>query len=194
MTLGESSFSPQVELLRILIAGKTEEINQYQYQLDTFIKKYPDTPMAEYAKTLLTASREWQASQDKSKGVQYVKSLEEPHYFAMVYKKSENLGNIPVNALERFNKEYFRDLGLRTSNLLLNDDYIITLVADLPRVSSAIEYVRTFNDKLPGMSELRNHKFHNFVITKDNFDIFYRTKGLDEYIYFFEKNYPQENQ
>jgi tetratricopeptide (TPR) repeat protein len=194
MEIGENSFSPQVELLKILIVGKTEDISQYQFQLDNFIKKYPATPTGDYAKTLLTASRDWQKSQDKSQGVQYVRSLEEPHYFALVYKKSENLGNLATTTLERFNKEYFRDLGLRTSNLLLNDDYIITLVADLPRVSSAIEYVRKFNEKLPGMSELRNHKFHNFVITKDNFDIFYRTKGLDEYIFFFEKNYPQESQ
>ena len=70
---------------------------------------------------------------------------------------------------------------------------MITLVADLPRVSSALEYVYTFTEKLPGFVELRNHKFDNFVITKDNFDIFYRTKGLDEYLYFFEKNYPLEN-
>ncbi len=190
----ESSFTPQIHLLKILIVGKTEDISQYQYQLDEFIKKYPGTPTGEYAKTLLTASKEWEKSQDKSRGIQYVRSFEEPHYFALVYRKSENLGNLATTALEKFNRENFREWGLRTSNLLLNDEYIITLVADLPRVSSAIEYARVFNEKLPSIMELRNHKFHNFVITKDNFDIFYRTKGLDEYIFFFEKNYPQESQ
>jgi hypothetical protein len=44
------------------------------------------------------------------------------------------------------------------------------------------------------MTPLGNYNFHNFVITKDNFDIFYRTKGLDEYIQFFEKNYQAQNQ
>jgi len=75
----------------------------------------------------------------------------------------------------------------------LNDDYTLTLVADLPRISSALEYIKTFNEKLSTLNELRNHKFHSFVITKDNFDIFYRTKGLDEYLQFFEKNYPAED-
>ena len=68
----------------------------------------------------------------------------------------------------------------------------MTLVDGLPRVSSAIEYVKTFNEKLATLTELRNHKFHSFVFTKDNFDILYRTKGLDEYLQFFEKNYPKE--
>lgn len=192
--LGETSFVPQLELLKILIVGKTEDISQYQYQLGEFSKKHAETPIGTYAKTLLEASHEFQKNQEKRQGIQYVRSLEEPHYFVMVYKKSENMGNRPSAVLERFNQNYFKELKLRTSNLVLNDDYIITLVAELPRVSSAIEYVRTFNEKLPTFTELRNHKFNNFVITKDNFDIFYRTKGLDEYLYFFEKNYPSETQ
>jgi len=193
MEYGKNAFSPHLELLKILIAGKTEDINQYQYLLGEFIKQYPETPIGNYAKTLLEASREWQKSQDESRSVQYIRSLEEPHYFVLVYKKSEEMGNTASATLERFNQKFFADLQLKTSNLALNDDYIITLVADLPRVSSAIEYVRTFNEKVSTLSELRNHKFNNFVITKDNFDIFYRTKALDEYIYFFEKNYPQED-
>jgi tetratricopeptide (TPR) repeat protein len=194
MALGETSFTPQLELLKILIAGRTEDINQYQYLLNAFIVKYPSSPSADYAKKLLATSRDFVKNQEKQKGIQYIRSLEEPHYFVIVYKKSENIANKASSTLEKFNDSYFRELKLKTSNLVLNDDYIITLVADLPRVSSAIEYVRTFNEKLPTLPELRNHKFHNFVITKDNFDIFYRTKGLDEYIYFFEKNYPADNQ
>ncbi len=193
LRLGETSFSPQLELLKILIVGKTEDINQYQYQLDQFSKKYPDSPAGQYATKLLEASREFLKKKEQRLGVQYIRSFEEPHYFVLVYKKSENIGNKASIALEKFNATYFADLKLKTSNLELNDGYIITLVADLPRVSSAIEYVYTFNEKLPGLIELRNHKFDNFVITKDNFNIFYRTKGLDEYLYFFEKNYPLEN-
>jgi tetratricopeptide (TPR) repeat protein len=191
---GETSFTPQLELLKILIAGRTEDINQYQFLLDEFVKKYPTSPSSEYAKTLLTTSREFVKNQEKMKGIQYIRSFEEPHYFVIVHKKSENIGNKASSALERFNNTYYSELKLRTSNLVLNDDYIITIVADLPRVSTAIDYVQTFNEKLADMRELRNHKLNNFVITKDNFDIFYRTKGLDEYIYFFEKNYPARNQ
>jgi hypothetical protein len=47
---------------------------------------------------------------------------------------------------------------------------------------------------MSSLTELGNHKFDTFVITKDNFDIFYRTKGLDEYLKFFETNYPAEIQ
>jgi hypothetical protein len=98
------------------------------------------------------------------------------------------------SALAKFNTDNFKDLKLKTSNMVFNDMYTLTLVADLPGISTALDYRKTFNEKLPVLTEFRNHKFHNFVITKDNFDILYRTKGLDEYLKFFEKNYPAEIQ
>lgn len=192
LLLGETSFVPNLALLKVLVIGDTEDISQYQFALDEFSKKYPESNLAEYAKKLLQASKDFQLSQEKRQGIQYIRSFEESHYFIMIYKKGEKI--FASAALERFNDQNFKDLRLKTSNLVFNDDYTLTLVDGLPRVSSAIEYFQTFNEKLSTLAELRNHKFYTFVITKDNFDIFYRTKGLDEYIQFFEKYYPAENQ
>jgi len=194
LNLGSTSFTPNLTLLSILIAGKTETVSQYQYLLDDFIKKNPDTEVGDYAKKLLEASRQFELNQEKKKGIQYIRSLEEPHYFVIVHRKEEKLSDAASIALEKFNEANFNDLHLRTSSLELNDEYALTLVAELPRVTVALGFIQTFNTKVSSLAELRNHKFDTFVITKDNFDIFYRTKGLDEYLQFFEKNYPKENQ
>lgn len=194
LSLGQTSFAPNLTLLNILIIGKTENITQYQASLEEFIKTNPDTEVGDYAKKLLEASRNYQLNQEKQKGIQYIRSLEEPHYFVLVHRKEEKLSDAASIALEKFNEANFSDLHLRTSNLDLNDTYALTLVADLPRITAALDFIQTFNGKVASFSELRNHKFNTFVITKDNFDIFYRTKGLDEYLQFFEKNYPKQNQ
>ena len=47
--LGKTEFTPTLELLRILIVGQTEDINQYQYQLDQFIKDNPESEIGAYA-------------------------------------------------------------------------------------------------------------------------------------------------
>ncbi len=191
--LGQTTFTPSIELLKILIVGKTEDVAKYQYLLDELTKNYPETEAAAYAKKLLETSRNYQLKREQQKGIQYIRSLEEPHYFVMVYRKDEDMTSVASVVLEQFNRDNFKDLKLKTSNLLLDDIYTLTLVDELPRVSSALEYAKTFSEKLSTLNELRNHKFQCFVITKDNFDIFYRTKGLDEYIQFFEKNYPTED-
>lgn len=190
--IGASAFTPTLQLLEILIVGKTDDISKYQYQLGEFVKVNTGTDLGAYAQKLLDASRQVQEAKTLRVGIQYIRSLNEPHYFVMIYRNDENLGNLPTLTLEKFNTDNFRDLKLKSTNMVFNPENTMTLVDGLPRISAAIEYVKTFNEKLATLTELRNHKFHSFVITKDNFDILYRTKGLDEYLQFFEKNYPKE--
>ncbi len=192
-TEGETSFTPSLQLLRVLIIGETEDISKYQYELDHFIKTYPDTQPAEYAKKLLASSHNFQEVQEKKKGIQYIRSFNETHYFVLLYKRADKLDEMITSALAYFNSGHFDDLKLNITNLNFNDEYSLAFVSDLPNVSTAIEYYRTFSQNVRSISEFRNQKFDNFVITKDNFDIFYRTKGLDEYLEFFEKNYPSKN-
>jgi TolA-binding protein len=194
LDLGETSFNPTLKLLEILIIGKTEDISKYQYSLQEYIKAYPDTEQAQYAQKLLDASRQFVDAEEKRKGIRFLSSFEEPHYFVLVYPQSDDISEVTAAALEYFNESYFDRLGLKTSQLALNDQYAITFVSDLEGKKAAIEYFQTFIENLPGITDLRNHKFDNFVITKDNFDIFYRTKGLNEYLRFFEKNYQTKNQ
>lgn len=193
LALGETSFSPNVELLKILIVGKTEDISAYQYQLGEFVKRYPETEVTPYAQKLLGASKTFQQTQETQKGISYIKSFEESHYFVIVSLQSEKMGDQITAVLENFNASNFKDMDLKTSSLTLNDQYIITMVSELPRISYALQYYKAFIEKLPEFTALQDHKISTFVITKDNFDIFYRTKGLDEYIKFFEKNYNPGN-
>jgi hypothetical protein len=67
------------------------------------------------------------------------------------------------------------------------------MVSEFSGQMKAMEYYRAFTEKQQTNAELKNHKFNIFVITKDNFDIFYRIQGLDEYKQFFEKYYRTEN-
>lgn len=191
---GETSFNPTLQLLQILIIGQTEDLTKYQYALQEFIKAHPDTEQAKYAGKLLDASKEFVEAEEKRKGIQYIPSFDEPHYFVLVYPKSEGIDEQSVSALESFNKSRFSQSQLKTSHLELNDDYALTFVSDLQDKKTAMDYFQTFSENAKAMAALRNHKFDNFVITKENFDIFYRTKGLNEYIRFFKKNYQTENQ
>ena len=193
LALEKTSFHANLELLRILITGKTENISQYQFALDKFMKDYPASEVTPYAQKLLETSRDYQLRQEKEKGIQYIRSFEEPHYFVLVSSRDSKIESAASEILESFNTSYFKDLNLKVSTLILNDTYTLLLVSDLPRISSALEYYKTFTEKRSTFTGLKDYKFSNFVITKDNFDIFYRTKGLDEYLQFFEKNYHPEN-
>ncbi|HEU5145848.1 MAG TPA: tetratricopeptide repeat protein, partial [Chryseosolibacter sp.] len=194
LAMGETVFTPSLRLLQILIIGKSEDIGRYQYALQEYIKTYPESEQAQYAQKLLEASREFEKEQEKKRGIQYSTDLDEPHYFVLVYKRSDDIAELTAAALEYFNESYFGRVKLNTSHLVLNDQLAITFVSDLQSRKAAVDYFQSFTENLPTIPDLGNHKFDNFVITKENFDIFYRTKGLNEYLRFFEKNYQTKNQ
>jgi tetratricopeptide (TPR) repeat protein len=193
-TEGETTFTPQLELLEILITGKTEDITQYQFQLTEFIKKYPDSELKSYAANLLASSKKLLERTEKAKAIRFVNSLEEPHYLIIVYKTENALTDQFTQVLENFNNQSFKGKNLKTSNLKFDDTQSITFVSEVPDRTMAIDYFEKLRLHLTNLNSLANYKFDTFVITKDNFQIFYRTKALDEYLTFFDRNYQTKNQ
>jgi tetratricopeptide (TPR) repeat protein len=194
MKEGETNFSPQLELLKILITGKTDDVSRYQYELGEFIKKYPDSSLKPYADELLAASKSLIAKQEKAKGIQYNTAQTGPHTFIIVYNTTDRLTNMVATTLEKYNDNDWPSLKLNTSNLIFNDEKTITLVAEFTNRAAALSYFDKFLAQIAASKPLSNYKFYSFVITKDNFQILYRTKALDEYLTFFDKNYQKQNQ
>ena len=193
LQIGETGFTPQLELLKILMTGKTEDVTQYQFELETFIKKYPAESSKEYATQLLATSKALLEKIERAKGIQYSANLSGTHYFITVYKEADKITNPVVDALEKFNAMVWNKLKLTTSNLALNEK-IVTMVVEFPDRETALSYFDKFLAQLSNTKPFSNYKFYNFVITKNNFQTFYRTKALDEYLTFFDRNYQKQNQ
>lgn len=191
---GETTFTPQLELLQVLITGKTEDVTRYQFELGEYIKKYPDGELKPYAEQLLAASKTLLTKLERAKGIQFIKSMEGPHNFVVVYNTADKITNPVSSAIEKFNAAQFKDLKLSTTNIILNDEKTITIVSEIPNQAAALSYFDKFLAQIAPGKPFSNYKFYSFVITKDNFQIFYRTKALDEYLAFFDRNYQKQNQ
>lgn len=191
---GDTGFTPQLELLKILIVGKTEDVTRYQYELGEYIKKYPDGELKPYAEQLLASSKTLLEKLERSKGIQFNSSMEGPHNFVIVYNTNDKITNPVSTAIEKYNATQWKELKLNTSNIIFNDDKTITVVIELPNREAALSYFDKFLAQIAITKPLSNYKFYSFVITKDNFQLFYRTKSLDEYLTFFDRNYQKQNQ
>lgn len=191
--LGDSYFTPNLDLLAILITGKTQDITAYQYQLEQFVKQNADSVTTAYAQDLLTASRNFQLQAEKEKGINYATYYDEPTYFVISYETNDALSNKLTTIIDAFNKSYTASQGLNTSNIVFNDNLSLTLVSEFEGKKDAMRYFKEIGNFLAGQADLKNLKIDKFVATKDNFNTLYRTKGLDEYLRFFDQNYATEN-
>ena len=191
--IGQTSFTPQLDLLQILITGKTEDVTRYQYELGEFIKKYPEAPVHTYAETLLASSKTFIEKTERSRGIRFVPSLEEPHYFVIVHRITDKSSTPIAAAVEKFNETFYKSKKLETTNLIFNEQYALTFAGNLANKTEALEYLNQFKDMVMNGKPFLTLNFHNFVITKDNFNIFYRNKALDEYLSFFDRHYQKEH-
>ena len=183
----ETYFTSHLDLLRILIVGKIEDLTRYQFELSEFIKKYPDSEVNGYARKLLEASKELNKRQKEEKGISYIPYFDQQHYFVLVYPAEEPLEAFS-EAIEEFNESY-RFVDLKTSNLILNEKYSMILVTEFTDKELAMRYFDDFFNSDELNREMPNFNLVKFVISKDNFNIFYQHKALPEYIEFFEKFY-----
>ena len=193
LALGQTLFSANLELLNVLITGKTRDLETYKSALEKFIETNPDSDLVPYAEKLLSTTIEFRKMGDRQTGTGYARNANSTHYFVIIYKKTEKIGEVASAVLESFNEQNHKNLSLTTSSLVLDETYALTMVGDLSDEKVAWQYYKSFNEKLPTFTRLLNYKFNKFVITNDNFNILYRTKGVNEYIQFFERNYRAEN-
>jgi hypothetical protein len=104
------------------------------------------------------------------------------------------MSDLLSTTLDGFIRKERKGNALTTSTLILNEKYILTMVGEFPDPLSAVEFLDKFNNQTLADNTLSSYKFNIFVITKENSDILYRTKALDEYLTFFDRNYKVKNQ
>jgi tetratricopeptide (TPR) repeat protein len=184
----ELEFTARLRLLRVLLIGKTEDISVYQYHLDTFIKQHPDSDITPYAVELLEASRNFKENEARRRGSIFVKDFSQPHYLVVVYPTQDISADELSILVKDYNIENFKELGLVVSNLVFNDQNTVLMVTEFAGIESSLNYLRKFDNEgfFPNSNPI---KIHKFVITKDNFTIFYQMKELEGYQRFFEENY-----
>ena len=183
----ESDYHDHLELLKILNNGKTENIYQYQYELDNFMKTHSNSELGSYADELLTASREHQINLYSSSRGRYIKSFDQSHYFLVVYESSGSLSSSILGEVDEFASSTNMTLG--TGNLVLDDEYSMVLANDFEGKNSAKSFLQQFNKERNLESKYKGENFYVLVITRDNFEILYDTKDLRSYLNFFDKNY-----
>ncbi|MEP1034449.1 tetratricopeptide repeat protein [Ekhidna sp.] len=184
----ESEFSDNIALLKALCVGQTEEDHKYQYVLGEFIRSYPESELASYAQTLLSASENFQQKRYNSAKARFIEDFSQKHLFIIVYDIKSDM----TTKLAPLVDDYLKNKNLnnlKTGNLILSDEKSMLLVNVFPGKGTAVNFQKSFEEETSLKDTFKGIKFDVFVITEDNFDILYRTKDVSAYLTFFEKHY-----
>lgn len=184
----ESEFSDNIKLLQILAMGKKDGNRKYQYEIGNFAKEYPESELVPYASTLLEASEEFQKNRYNSARARFIQNFNQKHHFVLVYEIKEPLTSKIPSLIDRFLQDN-NFTTLNTGNLILDESKSMILVNEFPGKGTAEGFIKFFSEKISLTDLFKGEKIEVFVITEDNFEVFYKTKDVSAYLNFFEKHY-----
>lgn len=197
----DTSLIPRFEYLRAMSLGKVEVVDSMVTALQGIVNKYPKhevTPLAanilEYlsqkrnanGKPIVTGTPQEEDPAEKLY-TYYPNSI---HFFILIV----NGNKVDVNALKiklsDFNGNYFRLDELQVNSLLLDHSREMITVNNFYDAQKALDYYLSIKGSPYVYNKLENvGDYSDFVISVENYPIFYKNKDTNLYRRFFEKNY-----
>lgn len=188
----ENIFVDNAKLLQILIRNKADgNLYTYQFALDNFIKENPESELVEYAGSLKESAAAFEKKLAERRNRRYVEDFEQRHSFVLIYRNMNEQQSLIPKLIDEWIKEAHADKKLVSANLVFDENYSMILVKDFPDKATALEFYNQFNNQQP-IAEVAGAITHNFVLTQDNFNIFYRVKDFQSYLIFFNKHYKEQ--
>ncbi|MFT6217183.1 MAG: hypothetical protein ACJAS3_003603, partial [Roseivirga sp.] len=184
-------FLPTVELLAVILKAKTESLFSYEQALNVFLEKYPEGKLNDYAGELLSALKPVKETIIRNEDFEYSEDFKQLHLMAVVYNRTSTKKEELKAAIESFNKEKFAHLKLSIGQLELDagKDLGIMFINSFTEKKTAEAYLRAFKSAREKFVIEVDSNFNNFAISRDNFQMLYQSKKLEDYLKFHSRFY-----
>jgi hypothetical protein len=199
---GDTALIPRFEYLKALSIGKIEVVDSLVAGMQRIMTKYPKSPVRPLAQKIL----DYLKNQRNSKGEPIITdSTALPEHISKLYTFNPNSihffiliadnNRVDINALKirlaDFNLKYHSLETLQVNSILLDGPQEMITVNNFDNDEKAMDYFISIQNNPYIFTKLENTgSYSDFVISADNYPIFYRSKDIKQYLRFFEKYYP----
>jgi len=199
---GDTALIPRFEYLKALSIGKIEVVDSLVAGMQRVIAKYPKSPVKPLAQKVL----DYLKNQRNSKGEPIVTDstvVPEPasklytfnpnsiHFFILIADNNRTDINALKVKISDFNEKSHSLENLQVNSLLLDGNQEMITVNNFDNDEKAMNYFISIQNNPYIFTKLESTGgYADFVISSDNYPVFYRSKDIKQYQRFFEKNYP----
>lgn len=123
-------------------------------------------------------------------GPVYIKNGLQKHYFILIFPNTRgDINPVKIN-ISNFNTTFFKSNELKLSNGIIGIDNQSIMVKTFDNQKQALIYFRSFGaDTSQEILGKTASNFEYFIITKNNYSIFYNGRDIEGYTKFFKENY-----
>jgi hypothetical protein len=204
-TYKQDPLIPKFEYIKALSKGKMEGDDTLVDQLRQYVRRFPTSEATPMARDILARFNvEAELSQEEKIEIQEEKNINEAlsvftynpsttHYYVMIVPN----GSINTNATKvRFsdhNIKNYRFQKLKVSSLILDNTREMITVSGLENEEKAMEYFNDMKSNNYVFANIAPDSFEHFVVSSNNYPIFYQKKDIEMYKRFFRIQYLKED-
>lgn len=198
----KSALIPQFSFLKALSIGRTQDINAFEGALIQVVEKYPKSPVKEKAQEILEMIKKQRTSTppaEVSTKADSVQAVVKPskfifnesgeYFWVLVAENGKgDIDGFKVK-LSKSNQELFSTLSIGISDMFLDGGHQLIMVKPFSGKLEAMKYYNIMRTRRDTFVDLKEGTYQMFVISAENFSVFYKDKNVDEYKEFFSQNY-----
>jgi hypothetical protein len=193
--------APRFAYLKAISIGKIDVIDSLVSQLKMIILKYPFSEINTLSQGIL-ASIVKDNPELKDESMIFTEEVvpEETaspyklnpggqHMFMIVADSKEIRLNPFKVKLSDYNLKYYSIENLTINSLVLDNEHYLITIGNFNNSAKAKDYFDAITLSEYVYADLKPETFHNFVISMENYPVFFKEKDIGGYSKFFEKNY-----
>lgn len=200
----ENKLIPKFAFLKALSIGKTGDIQNFANALKDITVTYPDNEVKEPAQDILAYIKEHdfniiveeeqlEETEEIEEDTTYLEiySLNENaiHFYVVVVEnKKTNVNRLKFN-ISSYNIDFFSMYDFNVSAVLLNSDYQIITVKSMENKKQGMNYYESIIENQDVYKDFKKTDYRHFIISADNFTVFYNDKDISKYWKYFKKFY-----
>jgi tetratricopeptide (TPR) repeat protein len=191
---GKSYLIPRFAFIKALCIGRTQDIDTFEKALGQIVIKYPKDPVKEKAQEILDQIKKQKSGITASDSAQvekpkFVFNEKGEYYWITLVENGKGDLNKFKTALSDLNAESFSTNDLHISNVFLDATHQLVTVKTFDGKDKAMDYYNFMKSKKTAFKDLAPGTFQSFVISAENYTIFYKEKNIEEYRQFFTQKF-----
>ena len=183
------------DFLAAMAIGHTNTLDTFKIALENIIASYPGTEVSAEADRILALIKSGikvDMGNNNGPKIPYEHKFNDEFHLIVVIPGSDRKTNKYKVDISDFNAKYYSGKRFNVSNILIDRADQIIIVKKFDGYDNAMDYYNTFRYNKDHLKNILDARYKYFLISKDNFVLFYKNKDINGYYKFFEKNFDKE--
>jgi len=188
---------PQFAYLKALCIGRLQSIDEFERALIQITVKYPKEPVKDKAFEMLDVIAKQKNPntsnttpiQDSVKAEKFKFSEEGEYYWVTIVTNGKGDINQFKTSLSDLNSQSFSLLNLSISSVFLDASHQLITVKPFNGKAKAMDYYNFMKNEKELYAVLTEGEYSSFIISAENYTVFYKDKNIEEYKSFFTQKF-----